>query len=210
MPENFYNRLDEILDGAREGQKRNDTVDALDALYTERQTAEVEQLRAELEEIRTTETDVTWLADGVHRIIDGVSVRTAKDPAHAQSMIAREAASLINAGILTAFVSSRVVDLSVAHIRQAEAERDRARTVAASTEKTLGEQIDRTVQAETERDAAREQAERVRALHYGVCHGACGLDDACECEERDLVCAECNDRYPCPTRRCLDGTEADR
>lgn len=64
--------------------------------------------------------------------------------------------------------------------------------------------------AERERDEAREQVQRVRDRHYGVCHGACGLDDACECEERDLVCAECNDRYPCPTIRTLDGTEADR
>lgn len=124
--------------------------------------AEVKQLRAALAEereerehrIHTADTDVTWLADGVRRIIEGVSVRTANDPGHAQAIIAQEAVSLINAGILTDFVSSRVVDLAVEHIREAQAERDRARAVAAAAEATLGEQIDRAIKAEAERDEA--------------------------------------------------------
>lgn len=59
-----------------------------------------------------------------------------------------------------------------------------------------------------ERDRLAEQVKRVRALHYEVCSGACGCDDTCECGDRDLVCAECNDRCPCPTIRAVDGTEA--
>ena len=58
-----------------------------------------------------------------------------------------------------------------------------------------------------EHDRLTKQANAVRALHQPVCGGACGLDDACECADRDLVCAECNDRCPCPTIRALDGTE---
>src|SRR5690606_9245456 len=59
-----------------------------------------------------------------------------------------------------------------------------------------------------ERDAARVGMEKLRDLHRGVCVGACGLDDACECEERDLACAECAASWPCATIRALDGTEA--
>ena len=59
-----------------------------------------------------------------------------------------------------------------------------------------------------ERDAARVGMEKLRGLHRGVCVGACGLDDACECEERDLACAECAASWPCATIRALDGTEA--
>jgi hypothetical protein len=92
--------------------------------------AEVERLRAELAAIRTTETDVTWLADGVRRLILGVSVRTAKDPEGAQYTIAQEVASHINAGVLTSFVSSRVVDLAVEHIKKAEAERGELKAAA--------------------------------------------------------------------------------
>ena len=62
--------------------------------------------------------------------------------------------------------------------------------------------------AEAERDAARVGMEKLRDLHRGVCVGACGLDDACECEERDLACAECAASWPCATIRALDGTEA--
>ena len=125
---------------------------------------------------------------------------------------------------------------AVAEVARIATDRDRARTVAANAEKTLGEQIDRAIAAEAERDQLRDQlaaaeqridwldhrrekeraekpgqdhaqVERVRALHRPVCGGACGLDDACECGDRDLVCAECNDRCPCPTVRALDGTE---
>ena len=98
------------------------TGEKADTLRGQRDRAE-----AELAKIRTTETDVTWLADGVRRLIKDVNIRTAKDPSDAQFTIAREVASHINAGILTAFVSSRVVDLSVEYVRQAEAERDEAR-----------------------------------------------------------------------------------
>ena len=71
----------------------------------------------------------------------------------------------------------------------------------------------RYASATWERDEARdeverltEQVKRARARHRGVCNGACGLDDACECEERDLICEECNEPYPCGTIRDLDGT----
>src|SRR5690606_24368220 len=63
-------------------------------------------------------------------------------------------------------------------------------------------------QLRAERDAARVGMEKLRGLHRGVCVGACGLDDACECEERDLACAECAASWPCATIRALDGTEA--
>lgn len=65
-------------------------------------------------------------------------------------------------------------------------------------------------QARAERDAARVGMEKLRGLHRGVCVGACGLDDACECEERDLACDECSASWPCDTIRALDGTEAAR
>ena len=74
-----------------------------------------------------------------------------------------------------------------------------------------GEKADadkRARQAEAERDRLAEQVKHARELHQPVCGGACGLDDACECEDRDLICAEDNDRCPCPTIRALDGTEA--
>jgi len=63
-------------------------------------------------------------------------------------------------------------------------------------------------QLRAERDAARVGMEKLRGLHRGVCVGACGLDDACECEERDLACAECAASWPCATIRALDGAEA--
>ena len=63
-------------------------------------------------------------------------------------------------------------------------------------------------QARAERDAARVGMEKLRGLHRGVCVGACGLDDACECEECDLACVECAASWPCATIRALDGTEA--
>ena len=62
-------------------------------------------------------------------------------------------------------------------------------------------------QVRSERDAARVGMEKLRGLHRGVCVGACGLDDACECEERDLACAECAASWPCATIRALDGEE---
>lgn len=102
--------------------------------------------------------------------------------------------------------AERTIDLEA--LRVAAADLKHARAVAANAEKTLGEQIDRAIAAEAERDRLAEQAERVRARHTGVCSGACGLDDACECEDRDLICAEDNDRWPCATIRALDGTEA--
>lgn len=102
--------------------------------------------------------------------------------------------------------------------RQAVAERSAARTEAARLRLAWqsarrGRRSARALNRELvasmemlrgERDEAREQVTRVRALHYEVCGGACGLDDACECEDRDLVCTECNDRWPCPTIRTLD------
>ncbi|MFD0855939.1 hypothetical protein ACFQ07_27115, partial [Actinomadura adrarensis] len=103
--------------------------DRADVLITgmEKDAAELERLRAELAAIHTTETDVEWLADGVKRIIDGVSVSTARDPHHAQNIIAQETVSVIRAGILTAFVSSQVINLAVDRIKTAERERDDAR-----------------------------------------------------------------------------------
>lgn len=54
MAENFYDRLDEILDAAHAGHKRQWTVDALDALYGERREVvakERDAARAELDEV---------------------------------------------------------------------------------------------------------------------------------------------------------------
>lgn len=61
-----------------------------------------------------------------------------------------------------------------------------------------------------ERNSLAEKVEHIRGRHRAVCHGACGLDDACECEERDLFCDECNEQWPCSTVRVLDGSEAGR
>jgi hypothetical protein len=61
-----------------------------------------------------------------------------------------------------------------------------------------------------ERNSLAEQVKHIRGRHRAVCQGACGLDDACECEERDLFCDECNEQWPCSTIRALDGSEAGR
>lgn len=87
--------------------------------------AEVERLRAELDAIRTDETDVDWLADHVRTVIQGIPVRGLASVEHARSMIAEQAASLIKAGSAP-FISARVVGLAVDHIRRAETERDEA------------------------------------------------------------------------------------
>lgn len=86
---------------------------------------------------------------------------------------------------------------------QARAERDAARVGMEELREVL-------IAADKETTGLREQLERVRGLHRGVCVGACGLDDACECEERDLACDECSASWPCDTIRALDGTEAGR
>lgn len=86
---------------------------------------------------------------------------------------------------------------------QARAERDAARVGMEELREVL-------IAADKETTGLREQLKRVRGLHRGVCVGACGLDDACECEERDLACDECSASWPCDTIRALDGTEAAR
>ena len=58
-------------------------------------------------------------------------------------------------------------------------------------------------EARAERDRLAEQVKRVRARHQGVCGGACGLPDGCECGEQDLMCDECETPHPCRTRRDL-------
>ena len=85
--------------------------------------------------------------------------------------------------------------------QQAEAERDAARVGMEKLREVL-------IAADKETTGLREQLNRVRDLHRGVCVGACGLDDACECEERDLACDECSASWPCPTIRTLDGAES--
>lgn len=60
------------------------------------------------------------------------------------------------------------VALVADRMKQAEAERDRAGTVAANAEKTLGEQIDRAIKAEEQRNQARARVEELAGLRDGL------------------------------------------
>lgn len=88
------------------------------------------------------------------------------------------------------------------------AERDQARAERDAVRVGMEELREVLIAADKETTGLREQLKRVRGLHRRVCVGACGLDDACECEERDLACDECSASWPCDTIRALDGTEA--
>lgn len=58
--------------------------------------------------------------------------------------------------------------------------------------------------AEAERDRIAEQVKRVRDRHVGQCGGACATTP-CECQDGDLICAECETPHPCGTLLDLDG-----
>ena len=144
--------------------------------------AEVERLRAELEEWRELAKRTLTEREQETERADDAGVRTLQ--AEAERDAAREAAKRSDELLVSAHN-----DLSVAV--------DTRRT-------TLAGAIMHAAAVRTQRDRLAEQVRRVCALHNAVCGGACGLDDACECEDRDLVCGECNDRWPCPTVRALD------
>lgn len=102
-------------------------------------------------------------------------------------------------------------------VKQAENERDRARTVAANAEKTLGEQIDRAVAAEAERDRLAEQVKRVREQHsarriYGECGHRHEKPDADlgvkEVRSVGLVCEDGYDYTVC--RACCCDPDGDQ
>lgn len=121
-------------------------------------------------------------------------------------LIARERASGGIPDLREQFTAAIIDDLAQFHPDAApdHDERQAARELA-EVLAPIAESAVKRLRAE--RDAARVGMEKLRGLHRGVCVGVCGLDDACECEERDLACAECAASWPCATIRALDGTE---
>ncbi|OLT30074.1 hypothetical protein BJF79_39685 [Actinomadura sp. CNU-125] len=150
----FYDRLDEILDDASAGHKRNDIVDRIDALYRAPHVVTIEERDEALAQVERLRGQLAMhLAAWRH------AARRARASRALRTAITADRDRLLEVGAATvATWRERAAD--------AAAERDRARRVAVAAEQTLNEQIDRAIEAEETRDRYRlawQSARRGRA-----------------------------------------------
>ncbi|WP_395109820.1 hypothetical protein [Actinomadura sp. SCN-SB] len=224
-PDNFYERLEKILDDYAYGGKTAATVAALDALYAERHKDEVDRLTRVLDLARATTAederdDARAEAERLRDLFEASS-QVAHELRAERDRLAEQVKHLQRAlDALTASQQYRALEQEVIALRDQRAaltiklsaalrDRDDAirlrDAVAEAAEAGYERSEDRLDAAGEAIQSLADRAARVRGLHAPI--GTPGSDDGA------LVCAHCVTRdgqavpHPCPTIRTMDGGE---